>query len=165
MAVLDLQLLGMSLREPGPALLVGLPGLGLDGARDQPHRKKLFTSCPPTLRKRIMIRSEPSSASNGSSDDYVIDCDLKELYYGAFKAVRDTRVPIKKGEVTAFIGPSGCGKSTVLRCLNRMNDLIRGFRFEGHVQFRGRDIYHPASIPWRSGVTSEWFFSSRTRSR
>ncbi len=94
-----------------------------------------------------MIRLEPSSASNGTSDDYVIDCDLKELYYGAFKAVRDTRVPIKKGEVTAFIGPSGCGKSTVLRCLNRMNDLIRGFRFDGHVQFRGRDIYHPSVDP------------------
>ena len=94
-----------------------------------------------------MIKAEPTSASNGSSEDYVIDCDLRELYYGAFKAVRDTRVPIKKGEVTAFIGPSGCGKSTVLRCLNRMNDLIRGFRFDGHVQFRGRDIYHPAVDP------------------
>lgn len=90
-----------------------------------------------------MIKAVP----NGSSNDFVIDCDLKELYYGTFKAVRDTRIPIKKGEVTAFIGPSGCGKSTVLRCLNRMNDLIRGFRFEGHVQFRGRDIYHPSVDP------------------
>ena len=43
-------------------------------------------------------------------------------------------IPIKKNTITAFIGPSGCGKSTVLRCLNRMNDLVRGFRFEGHVQ-------------------------------
>jgi phosphate transport system ATP-binding protein len=90
-----------------------------------------------------MIRADTTSESNGS----VIDCDLKELYYGNFKAVRDTRVPIQKGEITAFIGPSGCGKSTVLRCLNRMNDLIRGFRFEGHVHFRGRDIYHPGIDP------------------
>ncbi|MBA2115388.1 phosphate ABC transporter ATP-binding protein PstB [Bremerella alba] len=78
---------------------------------------------------------------NQASDDTVIDCDVKELYYGTFKAVRDTRIPIKQGQITAFIGPSGCGKSTVLRCLNRMNDLIRGFRFEGHVHFRGQDIY------------------------
>ena len=49
--------------------------------------------------------------------------------------------------ITAFIGPSGCGKSTVLRCLNRMNDLVRGFRFEGHVQFRGKDIYKPGIDP------------------
>src|SRR5208337_183082 len=79
--------------------------------------------------------------SNG--DDVVMDCEIKELYYGAFKAVRDTKIPIHKGSITAFIGPSGCGKSTVLRCLNRMNDLVRGFRFKGHVHFHGQDIYEP----------------------
>jgi phosphate transport system ATP-binding protein len=55
--------------------------------------------------------------------------------------VRDSHLPIKKSKITAFIGPSGCGKSTALRCLNRMNDLVHGFRFEGHVHFRGKDIY------------------------
>ncbi len=79
--------------------------------------------------------------------DVVIDCDIKDLYYGNFKAVRDTKIPIRKGSITAFIGPSGCGKSTVLRCLNRMNDLVRGFRFSGHVHFRGRDIYHTSIDP------------------
>jgi phosphate transport system ATP-binding protein len=76
------------------------------------------------------------------NSDTLIDCNIKELHYGTFKAVRDTLVPIKKNAITAFIGPSGCGKSTVLRCLNRMNDLVRGFRFKGHVHFRGKDIYH-----------------------
>lgn len=85
--------------------------------------------------------------ANENAPKTVIDCDVKELYYGNFKAVRDTRVPIQHGEITAFIGPSGCGKSTVLRCLNRMNDLIRGFRFEGHVHFRGQDIYAPTVDP------------------
>jgi phosphate transport system ATP-binding protein len=79
--------------------------------------------------------------------DVVIDCHIKELYYGTFKAVRDTTIPIKKNAITAFIGPSGCGKSTVLRCLNRMNDLVRGFRFDGHVRYRGRDIYGPGIDP------------------
>jgi phosphate transport system ATP-binding protein len=85
-----------------------------------------------------------SAQRNG---DVVIDCDIKELYYGTFKAVRDTVVPIAKNAITAFIGPSGCGKSTVLRCLNRMNDLVRGFRFEGHVRYRGHDIYASAIDP------------------
>jgi phosphate transport system ATP-binding protein len=76
-----------------------------------------------------------------------MDCDIKELYYGTFKAVRDTQIPIQKNAITAFIGPSGCGKSTVLRCLNRMNDLIRGFRFNGKVSYRGRDIYDPVIDP------------------
>jgi len=85
-----------------------------------------------------------SAQRNG---DVVIDCHIKELYYGTFKAVRDTVVPIAKNAITAFIGPSGCGKSTVLRCLNRMNDLVRGFRFEGHVRYRGHDIYGSAIDP------------------
>ncbi len=85
-----------------------------------------------------------SAKPNG---DVVIDCHIKELYYGAFRAVRDTSVPIAKNAITAFIGPSGCGKSTVLRCLNRMNDLVRGFRFEGHVRYRGHDIYAAAIDP------------------
>jgi phosphate transport system ATP-binding protein len=79
-----------------------------------------------------------NAAPNG---DRLIDVNITELYYGRFKAVRDTHLPIKKNTITAFIGPSGCGKSTVLRCLNRMNDLVRGFRFKGHVHFRGKDIY------------------------
>ena len=79
--------------------------------------------------------------------DVVIDCQIKDLHYGAFKAVRDTAIPITRHSITAFIGPSGCGKSTVLRCLNRMNDLVRGFRFEGRVRYRGHDIYHPAVDP------------------
>jgi phosphate transport system ATP-binding protein len=80
--------------------------------------------------------------SNGATrDDALIDCNIAELHYGKFKAVRDVAVKLKKGTITAFIGPSGCGKSTVLRCLNRMNDLVRGFHFKGHVIFRGQDIY------------------------
>jgi phosphate transport system ATP-binding protein len=77
----------------------------------------------------------------------VLDCHIKQLFYGNFKAVRDTRIPVENNTITAFIGPSGCGKSTVLRCLNRMNDLVRGFRFDGHVHYRGKDIYGPEVDP------------------
>jgi len=73
--------------------------------------------------------------------DAVIDCDLSKVFYGDFLAVRHSNVPIEKGKITGFIGPSGCGKSTVLRSLNRMNDLIPIFRFEGHVKYHGQDIY------------------------
>ena len=79
-----------------------------------------------------------TTTSNGN---VVIDCTLKQVYYGEELAVRDSHVPIEKGKITGFIGPSGCGKSTVLRSLNRMNDLIRGFRFDGHVHFHGQDVY------------------------
>jgi phosphate transport system ATP-binding protein len=77
----------------------------------------------------------------------IFDIDVKALYYGHFKAVRDVRLDIDKRSITAFVGPSGCGKSTVLRCLNRMNDLTRSFRFEGHVRYLGKDIYEKSVDP------------------
>jgi phosphate transport system ATP-binding protein len=89
----------------------------------------------------------PAMLAQVKADDVVVDCNIRELYYGTFRAVRDTQIPIKKNSITAFIGPSGCGKSTVLRCLNRMNDLVRGFRFEGHIRYRGRDIYDTSIDP------------------
>ncbi|TAL12652.1 MAG: phosphate ABC transporter ATP-binding protein [Frankiales bacterium] len=64
-----------------------------------------------------------------------------DVYYGEHKAVRDVALEIGSGEITALIGPSGCGKSTVLRCLNRMNDLIPSARVEGSVTYHGQDIY------------------------
>ncbi len=71
----------------------------------------------------------------------VIDCNVERIFYGDFLAVRDSTVPVEKNKITAFIGPSGCGKSTVLRSLNRMNDLIPVFRFQGRVDYHGQDIY------------------------
>ncbi len=80
-------------------------------------------------------------SAESRNGDVVIDCKLDKVYYGSFLAVRDSHVEVEKGKITGFIGPSGCGKSTVLRSLNRMNDLIRGFRFQGHVHFHGKDVY------------------------
>jgi len=93
------------------------------------------------------MRATPQSSQNQTSAEshgtskVIIDCKIDHLYYGQFLAVRDSHIPIEQGKITAFIGPSGCGKSTALRCLNRMNDLVRSFRFEGHVHFHGQDIY------------------------
>jgi phosphate transport system ATP-binding protein len=77
----------------------------------------------------------------------VIDCSIEGIHYGAFLAVRDTHIPIERGSVTALIGPSGCGKSSVLRCMNRMNDSVRGFLLTGSVKFRGKDIYRRGVDP------------------
>ena len=45
------------------------------------------------------------------------------VYYGAFRAIRDITLTVKPHAITAIIGPSGCGKSTFLRTLNRMHEL------------------------------------------
>jgi phosphate transport system ATP-binding protein len=73
----------------------------------------------------------------------VFDLQELEVHYGAFRAVREVNVQIAKNEITAFIGPSGCGKTTVLRCLNRMNDVIPSARVGGKVLYHGVDLYGP----------------------
>jgi phosphate transport system ATP-binding protein len=77
----------------------------------------------------------------------VFDVRDLDVYYGSFRAVRDVHIDIARREITAFIGPSGCGKTTVLRCLNRMNDLIETARVEGTILFHGVDLYDPKVSP------------------
>jgi phosphate transport system ATP-binding protein len=76
-----------------------------------------------------------------SEDTVVLSTKDLSVFYGDFRAVRDVSLYVKRGEITAFIGPSGCGKSTVLRCFNRMNDLIPGARIEGEVLYHDIDLY------------------------
>lgn len=63
------------------------------------------------------------------------------LYYGDNHALHDISLHILPNEITAFIGPSGCGKSSLLRCLNRMNDLIEGCKITGTIRLDGENIY------------------------
>jgi phosphate transport system ATP-binding protein len=67
------------------------------------------------------------------------------VYYGASHAVKSVAVEIPEKRATAFIGPSGCGKTTLLRCLNRLNDLIPNVTITGSVKLHGKEIYSPAT--------------------
>jgi phosphate transport system ATP-binding protein len=63
------------------------------------------------------------------------------VYYGTYRAIRDVDLVVPERRITAFIGPSGCGKTTLLRCFNRMNDLIPSARVEGRISYHGIDLY------------------------
>jgi phosphate transport system ATP-binding protein len=82
-----------------------------------------------------------------SKEDKVVNMEATfqisklNAYYGAKQALKNVTIEIPRIKITALIGPSGCGKSTFIRCLNRMNDLIRGFRVEGTVNYDGTDLY------------------------
>jgi phosphate transport system ATP-binding protein len=98
----------------------------------------------------VNVQSQEGDAipsPDSSSHEVSIRCRIQELYYGDFLAVRDSDIDVGSRQITGFIGPSGCGKSTVLRCINRMNDLIRSFRFKGELLFHGQDIYAPKIDP------------------
>ncbi|MEZ5245930.1 MAG: phosphate ABC transporter ATP-binding protein PstB [Acidimicrobiales bacterium] len=79
--------------------------------------------------------------------DHVFSVRDLSVFYGDLRAVADVNLDVREREITAFIGPSGCGKSTVLRCFNRMNDLIDIARVEGSVLYHGVDLYDPRVDP------------------
>lgn len=67
---------------------------------------------------------------------------LNLFYSKEVHALRDINLEIPRNKVTAFIGPSGCGKSSLLRCMNRMNDLIDECKIKGKIRIDGEDINH-----------------------
>jgi phosphate transport system ATP-binding protein len=88
--------------------------------------------------------------------EVVFDVRDLSVLYGTFRAVKDVTLPIYQNQITALIGPSGCGKTTVLRCFNRMNDLIEGARVEGTVLYHGVNLYDgqvdPVEVRRRIGM-------------
>ena len=91
-----------------------------------------------------------------STDDNVMEARNISVYYDDNLAVRDVTMDVPRHKITALIGPSGCGKSTVIRCFNRMNDLIEGARVEGEIIYRGRNLYakdvDPVEVRRRVGM-------------
>jgi phosphate transport system ATP-binding protein len=73
----------------------------------------------------------------------VFDIRNLSVHYGDNRALDWTTMKIYRNLVTAVIGPSGCGKSTFIRCLNRMNDSVPGFRLGGQILYHGHDVYGP----------------------
>ena len=102
------------------------------------------------------MSSNPTQETTSTSNVHLLETERTEalaqakvttagltVYYGQTPALHDVELDIPRNRVTALIGPSGCGKSTFIRCLNRMNDIIDGFRMEGSVTLDGEDIYAP----------------------
>jgi phosphate transport system ATP-binding protein len=94
----------------------------------------------PVTERAAPERSLSDSALMVVPDPVLSVRDLN-VHYGSSLAVRDVSLDMARFEITALIGPSGCGKSTVLRCLNRMNDLIPSARVSGSVRYHDQDIY------------------------
>ena len=70
-------------------------------------------------------------------------------WYRQAQALKNISLSVPKNSIYALIGPSGCGKTTLLRCINRLNDLVHGFYLTGQVTVEGKDIYRqklPGSV-------------------
>ena len=93
-----------------------------------------------TTASSSAVEASPASSSNPALLLENVSC-----WYGGFRAVREVNLAIPRNKVTALIGPSGCGKSTLLRSINRMNDLVPGFRMEGEIAFEGTSVHSRAT--------------------
>ena len=91
--------------------------------------------------------AQQSAPETSPDTSVVFDVDDLAVYYGDHRAVTDVALQVHDREITAMIGPSGCGKSTVLRCFNRMNDLITSARVEGTLDYHGVPLYDPRVDP------------------
>jgi phosphate transport system ATP-binding protein len=88
---------------------------------------------------KVDTRNFKESRERETEETVVAIKDLN-VFYGDFHAVGGVNIDIPRNRITAFIGPSGCGKSTVLRCINRMNDLVPTARVEGSIKYFGQEI-------------------------
>jgi phosphate transport system ATP-binding protein len=97
---------------------------------------------PDTLSQPLSREMEP--ASTEAERAILIDIRDVDFAYGNHRVLFDVDLDIPERAVTAFIGPSGCGKTTLLRCINRMNDLIDGAGItQGSILINGADINAP----------------------
>jgi phosphate transport system ATP-binding protein len=93
----------------------------------------------PEAHSQITVDPPESETERGMIE--IADLDFA---YGNHQVLHDVNLSIPARAVTAFIGPSGCGKTTLLRCLNRMNDLIDSARItRGTVRIEDVDINAP----------------------
>ena len=81
----------------------------------------------------------------GETPSPVIHTENLNLWFGEAHILQDISIDIRQNRVTALIGPSGCGKSSLLRCFNRMNDLIDHTKITGEVTYDRENIYAPGT--------------------
>lgn len=94
------------------------------------------------VMRKIDVSSIAGAAPQTTGDlSPCIEVEDLNLFYSKTKqALIDITLSIPKQRVTAFIGPSGCGKSSLLRCFNRMNDLVDDCVIEGRISLDGMNI-------------------------
>ena len=99
---------------------------------------------PPESLTQQRPRQENGPVQETEPATVMIDIRDVDFAYGASQVLHDVTLEIPPRAVTAFIGPSGCGKTTLLRCINRMNDLIENARItQGVIYLGGVDIHSP----------------------
>src|ERR1041385_2515659 len=97
---------------------------------------KIISMPEPTSTKVVVVtESAPPQPEEAKP---MIDVRDLTFAYGNHEVLHNVSLQMPARAVTAFIGPSGCGKTTLLRCFNRMNDLVDASRIlRGSIMIEG----------------------------
>ncbi|MBP2231067.1 polar amino acid transport system ATP-binding protein [Azospirillum agricola] len=68
----------------------------------------------------------PSPASLPAAGDPLILMEDVNKWYGAYHALRNVNLAVRRGEKIVLCGPSGSGKSTLIRCINQLETIKDG---------------------------------------
>ena len=99
-----------------------------------------------TARPSVTVGSS-RAAQKDSPARAAISIEHLSAGFGTHQVLKDLTLTMSAQHVTAIIGPSGCGKTTLIRCLNRMHEVIPGARVSGRVVIHGVDLYAPEADP------------------
>jgi len=66
--------------------------------------------------------------------------------FGEHTILKDINLYFSRNTLTAIMGPSGCGKTTLIRCINRMHELVPNARVSGKILLDNQDIYNTDAI-------------------
>ena len=58
----------------------------------------------------------------------------------------------QENTVTSILGPSGCGKTTLIRCLNRLNELVVTLSTKGEILLKNQSIHTTDPVELRQKI-------------
>jgi phosphate transport system ATP-binding protein len=82
----------------------------------------------------------------------ILTVERFSAFFGDNQILKEVNLSTSNNLVTALMGPSGCGKTTLIRCINRMHELIQGARVSGSIVLRGKDVYAMEPIVLRRQI-------------
>lgn len=87
-------------------------------------------------------------------EDSILRIENLSAYFAKSRVLKDINLLISKEKVTAIMGPSGCGKTTLIRCINRMHELVPEAKVSGKIFLYQENIYdlHPIILRRKIGM-------------
>ena len=85
-------------------------------------------------------------------NEIVLNIEELSVSISDHSILKSVSMNVEKNKITAIMGPSGCGKTTLIRCVNRMDELVPNMKRTGKIKLNGEDIHKQPAIELRKKV-------------